>query len=144
MQPASDWFGAEPAGKAGKGWSAGRWCVQPAGSVVLLPEGWSHATLNMPPADSGEAGAGHGGADGRGDPARQGDEDEVGAGPWVVGFGRQRAWRAEHRLAASESVIDAERPLESATAVLNAGLALRAMACANPPSSLLAERSSSS
>ena len=45
VQNASDWFARTAAGGGGGG-GGGLHCVQPPGSVLLLPEGWAHATLN--------------------------------------------------------------------------------------------------
>ena len=45
VESAAEWFAGMSAGAAVGG--PGRRCSQPPGSVVLLPEGWTHATLNV-------------------------------------------------------------------------------------------------
>ena len=73
----------------------GYYCLQPAGTVLLLPEGWSHATVNAETS---------------------------------LAVGRQRKWHPKTRLNQAEPTIDPANPAASPIALLNAALALKAIA----------------
>lgn len=85
-------------------------CLQPPGSVVLLPQGWAHATRNVPLRRS------EGSIKGQ-------TTDTV---TWAVG--RQRQWAPEAQLKSVEPMMNAAEPAQSPPlGLLKAGLALKSL-----------------
>ena len=110
-------------------------CLQPPGSVVLLPQGWAHATRNVAAAAAPTVMTG---TNTRPHRTKQQHKDAGGAtgSPAAVTYwavGRQRQWPAESRLEAVEPLMDPINPADSPPlGLLHAGLALKSLSWRQP------------
>ena len=112
-EPVVSWFRGVSSESVSAGMLA---CLQPPGSVVLLPQGWAHATRNVPF---------------RGTEASNSGFQAIDTVTWAVG--RQRHWESEARLNSVEPMMDPVNPaLSPPLALLHAGLALKSLSQRQP------------